>query len=308
MTSEHSQRRGHDHVWNLMSQVEHHPQVQAWLRIADEEYLAKQTLDRRRVPRAKLILRLAAAVFAAAAIGAGTLIYPRFWTQHYETHLGEQRDVLLADGSRITLNTNTLISVRYSSQRRYLVLERGEALFSVAHDVVRPFEVAAAGTLTRALETEFNVDLHNSRVTVSVLEGVVQVSTADNNTERVRQSPGNTAVQPLRAVALTTGQALEFHPHEQRHLVAEVADLGRIDAWRTRRLAFSNTPLAEAVDEFNRYSATQVVIGSPDLAAIRVSGVFRIGDTDGFLYSLHEVLGVEAHGSANEIVLVRAGD
>jgi ferric-dicitrate binding protein FerR (iron transport regulator) len=61
------------------------------------------------------------------------------------------------------------------------------------------------------------------------------------------------------------------------------------------------------VEEFNRYSTTRVVIGMPDLGSVRVSGVFRIGDADGFLYSLREVLGVETHESANEVVLIRTG-
>ena len=70
----------------------------------------------------------------------------------------------------------------------------------------------------------------------------------------------------------------------RRRVVEERADLERIDAWRTRHLEFSCTP---------------------DLRSVRVSGVFRIGDADGFLYFLREVLGVEAHESANEVVLIR---
>ena len=91
-------------------------------------------------------------------------------------------------------------------------------------------------------------------------------------------------------------------------LLQEEADLGRIDAWRTRRLEFSNTRLAVAVEEFNRYSSTQVVIGTQDLADRRVSGVFRIGDTEGFLYSLREALNLEAHESAGEVVLIQSRD
>src|SRR6185295_20034933 len=94
------------------------------------------------------------------------------------------------------------------------------------------------------------------------------------------------------AAAVAKGQALEFRAKEQV-LVQEEADLGRIDAWRTRRLEFSNTRLAEAIEEFNRYSSTEVVIGSHGLAERRVSGVFRIGDTEGFLYSLREALNIE---------------
>ena len=84
-----------------------------------------------------------------------------------------------------------------------------------------------------------------------------------------------------------------------------MADLRRIGAWRMRRLEFSNTTLRTAVEEFNRYSGTRLVIGSPELETVRVSGVFQIGDTDGFLYSLKEELRVQAFESKETVTLVR---
>lgn len=290
MTPQNPEQRRREQAWKALGAVEDHPQVKAWLQQADQESAAKQAFEQRAAWRSKRAIWATAAGIALLAIGAGGLGYRQLGPQHYATRLGEQRDVLLADGSKITLNTNTAVSVRYSKQRRYLVLKRGEALFSVAHNAARPFDVAAAGTLTRALGTEFNVDMRDVRVTVSVLEGAVQVSIPDS-----------------ASAALAKGQALEFHPMERR-LIQEKADLGRIDAWRTRRLEFSNTPLADAVEEFNRYSSTRIVIGSRDLAERRVSGVFRIGEIDGFLYSLREALGVESHESAHEVVLMQAGN
>ena len=170
-----------------------------------------------------------AACVMLLAMGAGVLLYPRLTAPHYETRIGEQRDVLLSDGSRVTLNTNTALSVHYSKGRRFLVLERGEALFSVAHNTARPFDVAAAGTLTRAVGTEFNVDMRNTKVTVSVLEGVVQVSTA-TDVAGARQNASEPTVAPLQAESLFRGQALEFHPGE-RLVVQHSADIGRIDSW-----------------------------------------------------------------------------
>jgi transmembrane sensor len=302
MTSHVSEQRRRDQAWDALGAVEDHPQVRAWLQEADQELAAKRAFEER-VPRlSKRVIQAAAASIALMAIGAGVLGYRYFAPQHYETRIGEQRDVLLPDGSRITLNTNTAVSVRYSKERRYLTLEHGEALFSVAHNVARPFDVAAAGTLTRALGTEFNVDMRRAKVTVSVLEGVVQVSTRDGSPGS-GPSVGEASPAPDRAEAVAKGQAVEFRSKE-RVLVQEKADLARIDAWRTRRLEFSNTPLAQAVEEFNRYSPTQVVIGTRDLAERRVSGVFRIGDTEGFLYSLREALAVESHESGNEVVLM----
>jgi transmembrane sensor len=306
MTSQNSHQRRRDQVWKALSAVEDLPQVKAWLQEADEQFAAKQAFEERAVARSKRVGWAVAAGIALVAIGAGVLTFQHLAAQHFETHVGEQRDVLLPDGSRITLNTNTAVSVRYSKERRYLVLERGEALFSVAHDAARPFDVAAGGTLSRALATVFNVDMRSAKVTVSVLEGAVQVSTPDRSPAS-GPSAADGSPAPHRAEAVAKGQALEFRPKE-RLVVEEKANLSRIDAWRTRRLEFSNAPLVEVVEEFNRYSSTQVVLGTRDLAERRMSGVFHIGDTDGFLFSLREVLHIELHESANEIVLMQPGN
>lgn len=294
--------RERQRAWDLLASVENHPQVQAWLEQASAPALPPQRQEKER-----RIWAAAAAIVLAVGLGAGA------WVLHsmgpsYQTRIGEQRDVILPDGSKVTLNTDTALNVRYSDQRRYIVLERGEALFAVKHDASRPFDVEAGDTLTRALGTEFNVDMRSARVTVSVLEGAVRVAAANvaipvSNSGGSSGDAGEAGLKPI--AALTKGQALEFH-RQDRRVLEEKADLRRIDAWRTRRLEFSDTPLAEAVEEFNRYSTTRVVVGTPELAAVRVSGVFRIGDADGFLFSLREALRVESHVSGDEIVLLRS--
>jgi transmembrane sensor len=164
--------------------------------------------------------------------------------------------------------------------------------------------------LTRALGTEFNVDLRSARVTVSVLEGAVRVTETDRTApERVTaNSAGTTIVGQAEfltiAPALAKGEAIEILPQQHR-AIPQQADLHRIDAWRARRLEFSNTPLPVAVEEFNRYSRTHVVIGTPELDAVRVSGVFQIGDAEGFLFSLKEALGVQTFESPGEVTLLR---
>jgi transmembrane sensor len=301
MSTQDQRERARKEAWDLLASVEAHPTVQDWLREID-----RSGPDRRRISRRGA---MAVAASVLLAIGAGGAAYFQFASPHYETHVGEQRDVLLADGSRITLNTNTSVVVRYSKARRYIELQRGEALFSVRHDAQWPFDVAAGGTLTRALGTQFNVDLRQRTVTVSVLEGAVQVAAANSlaagpagNSDAaiVDAQAGMSTIAP----ALGKGEAVEVRPQEHR-VVAEKADLRRIDAWRTRRLEFSDTPLPAAVEEFNRYSTVRVVIGTPELESVRVSGVFQIGDADGFLFSLKEALRVQTLDSPGEVTLVR---
>jgi len=290
-------------AWDLMESVRDDPAVQDWLSEVDELGPRRPRNDRHRG-------RWAVAASVCLAVGAVVSAYFYFASSHYATHVGEQRDIVLSDGSRITLNTNTSINVSYSRSRRYIELERGEALFSVQHNAKRPFDVAAGGTVTRALGTEFNVDLRASKVTVSVLEGVVQVAASN---QVARQVETNSGAADDRGSGLTTiaaavvkGQAVEIRPQERR-VISEMADLKRIDAWRSRRLEFTDMPLPAAIEEFNRYSSTRVVIGTAELQSVHVSGVFRIGDTDSFVCSLKEALGMRILDSPGQVTLLRGG-
>lgn len=272
-----------ERAWALLSAVEDHPRVQEWLASSP-------------APRARSHGRWAAAAAVLLTIGVVfTIAYLQLRPPHYETAIGEQRDVLLPDGSRITLNTDTAVTVRYADSVRRIDLERGEAVFSVKHDTQRPFEVAAGETLTRALGTEFNVDMRRDRISVSVIEGVVRVAAVG----------GAGTGEPPGIPALTSGRTAEMRRGDGR-IAETAADLNRIHAWRARRLEFSDTPLPAALAEFNRYSTAHVVIGTPELQSVRVSGVFSIGDTEAFLFSLREALGAQTLGNADEIVLLRA--
>ncbi len=285
-------------AWKLLESVRQHEQIAQWLAESD----AKCALARTRSAK-PYFWRIAACVALVVCI-AFPLMYGDFGAQHFATGIGEERDLLLADGSRVSMNTDTALTVRYSKSSRRIELERGEAIFTVKHDRSRPFDVAAGQTLTRAVGTEFNVDLRPSQVTVTVLDGVVHVSalasSAGSAPLAARPSQGR-----ISDIAVSKGQAVQFRSSGQatRELSGEI---GRIDAWRTRRLAFSDTPLPQAIREFNRYSTTHLTIGSPELDSIRVSGVFRIGDSEGFLYSLREALAIQTQVSGNEIILVRS--
>ena len=297
-------------AWALLGEVGDHPKIQEWLRQADSNGPAADrgaAAGRRANARSSLTGRFFWAATATVVLLIGVISAAAFsylmGAQHYETKIGEQRDVVLADGSSITLNTNTAVTVRYTRSARHVELTRGEAVFTVKHEAARAFEVTAGETVTQAIGTQFNVDLRNGKVTVSVLEGAVRVSelTDAGNRSDNRKDAGGDAYAP---VTVAKDAALEFRPtkHELR---TQTADLKRIDAWRARRLEFSDTTLRDAVEEFNRYSTTHITVSTSELESVRVSGVFHTGDVSGFLYSLREALGVQVHESAGEVVLTR---
>jgi transmembrane sensor len=293
MRNDNGQGLDRSETWELLELVRETPQVQQWLAESDARGPAKRNR--------RFVLATLLAVLLLG--GISTFVYRHLDAQRFSTGVGEQRDVLLPDGSRITLNTATALRVRYTKDSRGITLEQGEAFFTVKHDTSRPFDVTAGKTVTRAVGTEFNVDLRPTEVTVTVIEGAVHVSAPESGAG-VGPGPDPTKGAVRFDVPLSKGQALEFHIDE-RQSPPEDGDLKRIDAWRRRRLEFSDTPLEQAVEEINRYSTTHVTIGSPELLSIRVSGIFQIGDTDGFLYSLREALAVQTHAVGTGVILTR---
>src|SRR5579883_1020184 len=114
----------------------------------------------------------AGAASLLAFMGALVALWPGHATQTHATAVGQQRDFTLADGSVVTLNTNTIVEVDLGRSARHLQLRQGEAHFQVAHDRSRPFLVQAGDALLRAVGTEFAVRLRgDQRVDVVVIEG-----------------------------------------------------------------------------------------------------------------------------------------
>jgi transmembrane sensor len=210
----------------------------------------------------------------------------------YQTAIGEQRTVVLADDTRVTLNTATRIVVEYRESERHVLLERGEALFHVAHNSKRPFIVRTGDEQIVDLGTVFDVRHSSQPIVVTLLEGMVWVGNQ-------AASPG----QPAPTTVLVPGQRLTIYGDGARLL--DRPDTQEAVAWQHGQVSFNDTSLAEAVAELNRYSDVHIRIDDPMLAALRVSGVFAVRNPAQFasaVASLHN-LRVMHEGSA--IVLKR---
>lgn len=207
-----------------------------------------------------------------------------------QTAVGEQQLIVLPDGSRVTVNTNSQLRIDYRFGRRRIKLEWGEALFDVAHDAAHPFVVRAAQTVVTALGTEFAVAKSAEGVEVSVLEG------------RVRAETSRSSDSALPGLVLNAGHAGRLASQDREWTRAE-ADSARIRAWQAKRLQFQNVTLEAVVAEFNRYSNTQLVIEDRRLATLPVSGVFRIGQTESLVRALVEVYPIRVHRESRRIIL-----
>ena len=204
----------------------------------------------------------------AATVAVGVMLMGAPGQETYRTKVGERRAISLEDGSTIELNTDSQVRVRLGKDQRRLTLDRGQAMFAVAHDAKRPFVVTAGDTSVRAIGTRFEVWLEKDAVRVVLAEGKVQVTKA--------QPAG---AKPAPPVILAAGTRLDVTKAKTTAPVA--VDVAAVTGWTQGRLTFKDTRLADAAAEVNRYSRRQVVI-APALADQRFNGVFDTGDIDAF--------------------------
>ncbi len=241
--------------------------------------------------------RAAAAILMITLFG-GWLGY-QYWQARatYQTDIGERRVVALPDGSRISMDSDTEVRVRYSSNARTLELDRGRARFDVAHDVTRPFTVAAGTETVVAVGTSFNVERLGSAVLVTLIQGHIVIKGA-------MQAPVLAARPvPKPSVSLDAGEQL-IATADAKPVIAQV-NLQAATAWESGHLIFKDETLSEAVARVNRYTDKPITI-DPDIAAIRISGVFNAGDIGAFVSAITSYLPVQATtGPDNEIVLQR---
>jgi transmembrane sensor len=242
-----------------------------------------------------------AAVIAVLAV-IGTLLY--LHNDAVTTAVGEQRTLTLEDGTRVYLNTDTRVVVRYAKEARQVKLEKGEALFEVAKRPKWPFIVTAGNQQIRALGTEFIVRRDERDLAVTLVEGKVTVSSdAAPALSSSALSSRDPAAKPTAAFTLSPGQRLVIAGSGTPTL--DRPPLDRLTAWQRGQVSLDNTPLRDAVAEFNRYSKAHIVIQAPESAEIRVSGIFRAGDSEDFAQAVARAYGMRVVEQGEEIVLVQ---
>jgi transmembrane sensor len=239
---------------------------------------------------------------AVLLIGIGLALFLRQTAQEYRTELGEQRSVLLADGSRVTLNTATTIEVNLRKGRRWVRLVEGEALFEVAHDTGRPFEVRAGNAVIGDVGTQFNVDMSKDGTAVTVVEGQVAVNSAAAGGSAGGSAGGKAA--DSGAESMSEGLILRANDR----IVITPAGLGAPQhgvnvaaavLWTQRQLMFEHRPLSEVAEEFNRYNKDRIDINSAELKRQEVTGVFAAKDPDSFVAFLSGIPGVDIRVGAD---------
>ena len=275
-----------EHAWDQWKQL----QSSDRMREMTAAVMTATAPRRRRVPaRRRWGPLLAAACIVAAVVVGGIGLLPRLLSTPpvtYSTALGEQRTEQLPDGTRITLNTDTALQVRYGHGRREVALQHGEVMFDVVHDAAHPFIVTAGDGSVTDLGTRFAIRDDNGTAIVTLLQGRVEIAARD---ERKQLTPGEQARYGARVAGISVRKV----------------DPAAVTAWLHGRLDFNGMPLAQAIADANRYSAVKLRLGDPKLADMPVGGSFRAGDNAAIAAALSAVFPVRvARHDAREIVLM----
>lgn len=281
----------------------------AWQRQSDAWELAGGLILRyqsRRISRSRRIERLAQPadeprrlLFAAVAVLSAALVALALaWIissrpGSVTTALGERRVAVLPDGSRVTLNTDTRLIVRYDQRARRVLLIRGEALFDVIKGERRPFIVVAGPREIRALGTAFEVRRNaGGEIAVTLIEGRISIVPIGGR----RPAPDGMAVLE------SPGERMTFAP--QRAPVIDHPVLRQLIAWQNGDVVFNGTTLPDAAREMNRYSERHIRIGDPALASLRIGGLFQAGDSMEFARAVAETFGLDLREEGTTVVLL----
>jgi transmembrane sensor len=239
------------------------------------------------------IFRFAAAIVLLAVCGslaAAYLLAPR--ERVYATAIGGHRVLTLNDGSRIELNTDSVVRVSENRNSRQVSLDKGEAYFEVRHDSVRPFVVTIGNGRITDLGTKFLVRREPDRLRVAVLDGRVRYeeNSANNGHAIAVLNAGDLAVAIAGSVAV------------KKRAPSELASAL---AWRRGILVFDNATLVEVAAEFNRYNSTKLFVADLASAHMQIAGTFHADNLEAFVQTVQRVLMLHVEKRGESIVISR---
>ena len=288
-------------AWRSVEHYATSPQVMA-LR---EAALASARRGAQKPTRRTLVWGLIAATLMLMAGGAG--LWAWLTPATYETGVGERRVVALSDGSKVSLDGATLVRVGYTRENRRLWLERGRAKFEVAKDPLRPFSVSAADKVVVATGTAFSVELVQKQVRVVLYEGRVALLERAGGQARRPVAVEDGARRASADRLLTPGRELIMRQDEPSRpealAVVSQADPVRSLSWEAGFLVFDDESLGVVVERMNRYADRPLTVGDAATANVRISGVFRAGDTAALVQGLGAAFSLQARPGPDGLTL-----
>lgn len=242
------------------------------------EGIVSRPIRSRRVPR----LAVAAGFLLMATAGWFAFLQSTddaapLATERYVTGIGKQKEIVLADGSMLHLNTNTEVLVSMDQSSRQLILKRGEAFFDVVKNPHSPFTVDVGAHTVTVLGTSFNLFKEPGLVSVSVADGVVAIHRPDESIESTPelQLTGTDSLHLSSAgqYKLIAGQRMELR---QSGSVLTTLPKENVGLWRGGLLSFIDAPLYQVVKELNRYSAKKILIEDAKIMNLPISATIKV--------------------------------
>ncbi|WP_199885293.1 FecR family protein [Pseudomonas bohemica] len=212
-----------------------------------------------------------------------------YWLADQRTATGEQRTIRLSDNTLIRLNTHSALDIRFDAKQRRVILQEGEIFVETgSHEDPRPFIVETDQGQMRALGTRFLVKRRDDGTLLSVLQSAVAVHPQASANEMI----------------LREGQQMLIQRHSLGPMVAIAPGA---DAWMRGMLVVDNARLKDVIAEISRYRQGHLGV-APEVADLRITGSFPLGDTDLALKALTPTLPVEIEARTHWWVTVVASD
>ena len=208
-------------------------------------------------------------------------------------------NVRLADGTSVELMDGAKVEARFSASERRVVMTGGRARFTVAHDVSRPFRVAAGGSEVIALGTVFEVDLTRANPVIRLVSGSVEV-----------RAPGSGG----QAIRLRAGESAEVRDNQPRRIafsdpkpeVVSPPMMPPVAAAPPARLVMADKlPLSEVIDRANRVNSQPIRLADPALGSLKITGRFDVSDSASLARKLGTAFGLSVEQAADGIILTR---
>ncbi|WP_052080902.1 FecR domain-containing protein [Pseudomonas sp. ML96] len=254
---------------------------QAWQRIESVNQrlrglpaqTARQVLDappsRRRREGLKALLVLAGLGVTGWGLQRNKPWQP--WLADAHTDIGERRELALADGSQLILNTDSAVNLRVDAEQRLLELQRGE-IFLQVREATRPLRIDTSLGYIETRSARLCLRLHGERCRVSLFDGVATIQPRDAS-----------------ALQLQDGQQLSFG---SQHVGLPQPVDANGSAWTRGMLVVSQMRLADFLAELGRYRPGRLSC-DPQIADLRISGSYPLDHSERILALLPRALPVE---------------
>lgn len=237
----------------------------------------------------------------------------------YVTKIGEQKKITLDDGSVLTMNTGTLLSVEMTDISRLVTLERGEVFFDVAKDLDRPFTVSLGEQSISVLGTKFNIYKLPDRFSLAVVEGTVAIHESQDTVYTQSSLYTQSSYTQASLIQPEPGEHLQFSSRIPRKVTADTVveydsveekmvafvepDVLKHQNWKTGMLSFNNVPLGKVVQELNRYTIKKILVEDGELLDIKIYATILTDQVPMALKGLEKSLSIKIVEHFDRIVI-----